>query len=420
MTNLQVVAAYDKITPSPKAADDIWQRAVTSAKEPEKLQPHTPTHVKKNSKTIRRTLLIAAVIASLMTVTAVAENFYGVKNVTKNKDEQLVSTVQPDGSIESTTTPVIELGSTRPYDGPDWAMEWIDTAQKAFDEYWAYKEANPTFDANDLDAWINEKADSGYNGFLPQDNGDGTYTFIPFYIGSTEENPFIEHPEDAITVSKEVYEAHKEKATDSAKLGGYGDYHYIYHVSSAEDAAKLEEIAAKYNLVLRDGEVAQYSGDKDDTQLNQQLSTAVGKGSIYREAPEFDHFSYFDSGSFQSAADIPLQDGRKAATYICNTAYNEMVSGDEVGGFTVSGDEPLITRSYTAADGTELTISQNSTKAIIYAFLDESYITVQVEIDNWRVAPTDGLSGVAETNFDLSEDVVNYVADFINYSNIGK
>jgi hypothetical protein len=227
-------------------------------------------------------------------------------------------------------------------------------------------------------------------------------------------------PETATVVSTDEIQAYEEYMMSLSSQEYYGNYHYIYDVRDVEDAVKLEEIAAKYNLVLRDGEVTQFSGDKDDAQLNQQLSGAVGKGSIYREAPEFDHFSYFDSGSFQSAADIPLQDGRKASTYICNTAYNEMVSGDEVGGFTVREDEPLITRSYTAADGTELTISQNSTQAIIYAFLDESYITVQVEIDNWRTAPTEGPAGVTETNFDLSEDVVNYVADFINYSNIGK
>jgi hypothetical protein len=337
-------------------------------------------------------------------------------------------------------TPVIELGSTIPYDGPDWAMEWIGTAQKAFDEYWAYK-SDKDKAAEDavadkfpnVNAFIEKYASSGYSYFDYTDNGDGTCTLMKYR--TVEDSEHLEPnlwgemvpshrdeavPETATVVSTEEIQAYEEYMMSLSFQEYYGNYHYIYDVRDAEDAAKLEEIAAKYNLVLRDGEVTQFAEDKDDAQLNQQLSTAVGKDSIYREAPEFDHFSYFDSGSFQSAADIPLQDGRKAFTYICNTAYNEMVSGDEVGGFTVREDEPLITRSYTAADGTELTISQNSTQAIIYAFLDESYITVQVEIDNWRSAPTDGLDGVTETNFDLSEDVVNYVADFINYSNIGK
>ena len=152
----------------------------------------------------------------------------------------------------------------------------------------------------------------------------------------------------------------------------------------------------------------------DNAELNRQLSEAVGTGLIYREAPEFDHYSTFASGSFQSMASIPLADGRKASTYICSTAYHEMVDGGEVGGLTVREDVPMVTRSYNAADGTELTISQNDTQAIIYAYLDSAYITITVTIDNW-VAP-----GVVETDFQLSEDIVNFVADFINYKNIGK
>ena len=132
------------------------------------------------------------------------------------------------------------------------------------------------------------------------------------------------------------------------------------------------------------------------------------------KAPEFDHYSTFQSGSFQSSAYIPLDDGRRLSTYLCSTAYNEMVDGREVGGFTVREDEPMTTRSYTAADGTELTISQNSTQAIIYAYLDKSYITMTMEINNLR-SP-----GVRETDFSLDEDTVNYAADFINYKNIGK
>lgn len=117
---------------------------------------------------------------------------------------------------------------------------------------------------------------------------------------------------------------------------------------------------------------------------------------------------------FQSAANIPLGDGRKLYTYLCSTAYNEMVDGRELGGFTVREDEPMSTRSYTAADGTELTISQNGSQAIVYAYLDKSYITMTMEINGYR-SP-----GIRETEFSLDEETVNYAADFINYKNIGK
>ena len=69
---------------------------------------------------------------------------------------------------------------------------------------------------------------------------------------------------------------------------------------------------------------------------------------------------------------------------------------------------------FTAADGTELTISQNGSQAIVYAYLDGSYITMTMEINSCR-SP-----GVRETDFSLDEETVNYAADFINYKNIGK
>lgn len=389
------------------------------------------------ARTARRTLLIAAVIASLMTVTAVAADFYGIRTITREDSHQQLpmATTLPDGSVETTMTPVMELGGTRPYDGPDWAMEWVNTAKAAFAEWRGYKDAK-------LDAFFGEKMphiaayrevyfptgeDWEYDGHSVADNGDGTYTLTCFTIepvpGSEWENIYgeimcdydwVDDPETAVTVDQAEMDAFNAFIEYQGKLGGYGNYHHIYGVWNEEAAAKLEEIAAKYELVLRDGETTVFGESGNDDALNRQLSDAVGTGLIYREAPVFDHYSTFASGSFQSMASIPLADGRKASTYICSTAYHEMVDGGEVGGLTVREDVPMVTRSHTAPDGTELTISQNDTQAVIYAYLDSAYITITVTIDNW-VAP-----GVTETDFQLSEDIVNYVADFINYKNIGK
>lgn len=436
MTNRQIQEAYDKINVSPQAAGEIWRRAVESAQEaPREKRPETG---KRRSKTFRRTLLIAAVIASLMTVTAVAADFYGIKTVTREDSHQQLpmATTLPDGSVETTVAPVMELGGTRPYDGPDWAMEWVNTAQTAFAEWRAYKDArmNAFFTENMPNIasrwkeYFPTNEDWKYDGHSVEDNGDGTYTITCFSIepvpGTEWENIYgeimydlesVPDPETAITVDKVEMDAFNAFIEYQAKLGGYGGYNHIYAVWDGEEASKLEEIAAKYDLILRDGENTVFGGDGiDNIALNRQLSDAVGTGLIYREAPEFDHYSTFASGSFQSMASIPLTDGRKASTYICSTAYHEMVDGGEVGGLTVREDVPMVTRSYNAADGTELTISQNETQAIIYAYLDSAYITITVTIDNW-VAP-----GVVETDFQLGEDIVNFVADFINYKNIGK
>lgn len=435
MTNRQIQEAYDKINVSPQAAGEIWRRAVESAQEaPREKQPETG---KRRSKTFRCTLLIAAVIASLMTVTAVAADFYGIKTVTREDSRQQLpmATTLPDGSVETTMTPVMELGGTRPYDGPDWAMEWVNTAKSAFAEWRAYKDERTAQrervraeNTPQLTAFNEKYADAGYHFYETRDNGDGTSTCIKGRMVEDPENlvpniwgkmvPGVKDVLDydtATVISNEELDYERSYYEQVAKLGGYGDYHHIYAVWDGEEAAKLEEIAAKYDLILRDGENTVFGGDGiDNIALNRQLSDAVGTGLIYREAPEFDHYSTFASGSFQSMASIPLADGRKASTYICSTAYHEMVDGGEVGGLTVREDVPMVTRSYTAADGTELTISQNETQAIIYAYLDSAYITITVTIDNW-VAP-----GVVETDFQLSEDIVNFVADFINYKNIGK
>ena len=431
MINMQVRDSYNKIALSRDTAEDIWQRAMEQAKA----QPSErgSRRNKGGGKKLRRTLLIAAVIASFMTVTALASEFYGFKSLVREEREQLMAQEQPDGSLDSSTVTVYDIGQTRPYEGPDWAMEWVDKAQEAFSEWRSYKEEK-------LDAYYREKLPNlkdiltisdnggpGYDGIDVADNGDGTYTFTLWRYEEDPDNLVpdifgnmvpaykeVLDPATSVTVDQAEKEAFDEEMLRMATLGGYGDYHHIYGVADAEEAEKLEELAAEYGLSLRSGQVTKYAGDDSDEGLDQSLGQAVGSGDIYREAPEFDHYSTFQSGSFQSAANITLSDGRRLSTYLCSTAYGEMVDGWELGGFTVREDEPMSTRSYTAADGTELTISQNSSQAIVYAYLDKSYITMTMEINSYR-SP-----GVPETNFSLDEAAVNYAADFINYKNIGK
>lgn len=431
MINMQVRDSYNKIALSRDTAEDIWQRAMEQAKA----QPSErgSRRNKGGGKKLRRTLLIAAVIASFMTVTALASEFYGFKSLVREEREQLMAQEQPDGSLDSSTVTVYDIGQTRPYEGPDWAMEWVDKAQEAFSEWRSYKEEK-------LDAYYREKLPNlkdiltisdnggpGYDGIDVADNGDGTYTFTLWRYEEDPDNLVpdifgnmvpaykeVLDPATSVTVDQAEKEAFDEEMLRMATLGGYGDYHHIYGVADAEEAEKLEELAAEYGLSLRSGQVTKYAGDDSDEGLNQSLGQAVGSGDIYREAPEFDHYSTFQSGSFQSAANITLSDGRRLSTYLCSTAYGEMVDGWELGGFTVREDEPMTTRSYTAADGTELTISQNGSQAIVYAYLDKSYITMTMEINSYR-SP-----GVRETDFSLDQAAVNYAADFINYKNIGK
>ncbi len=361
------------------------------------------------------------------------KNSYDAEDAVQETFARLIRSGERFGSRETTTVTVYDIGQTRPYEGPDWAMEWVDKAQEAFDQWRSYKNEK-------LEAYYQEKLpnlksilsimDNGeawYDGMDVEDNGDGTYTFTLWHYEEDPDNlvpdifgnmvpAYKEVPDPATSVAVDQAEkdAYDAEMLRMATLGGYGDYHHIYGVADAQEAEKLEALAAEYGLSLRSGQVTKYAGDDSDQGLNRSLGQAVGSGDIYREAPEFDHYSTFQSGSFQSAANIPLGDGRKLYTYLCSTAYGEMVDGQELGGFTVREDEPMTTRSYTAADGTELTISQNGSQAIVYAYLDKSYITMTMEINSYR-SP-----GVPETDFSLDEAAVNYAADFINYKNIGK
>ena len=155
---------------------------------------------KNKGKNLRRTLLIAAVIASLMTVTALASEFYGFGSLVREEREQPVAREQSDGSLETPT--VYDIGQTRPYEGPDWAMEWVDKAREAFGEWRSYKEEK-------LDAYYREKlpnlkdiltmmddGGSDYGGVDVQDNGDGTYTFTGLVRGAY-----------TLTAEREGYEA---------------------------------------------------------------------------------------------------------------------------------------------------------------------------------------------------------------------
>mgnify|MGYP007132756093 CR=1 FL=1 len=95
MINMQVRDSYNKIALSRETAEEIWERALESAKT---LPSERRNRRGKNKgKNLRRTLLIAAVIASLMTVTALASEFYGFGSLVMNEREQPMAREQSDG-----------------------------------------------------------------------------------------------------------------------------------------------------------------------------------------------------------------------------------------------------------------------------------------------------------------------------------
>ena len=111
------------------------------------------------------------------------------------------------------------------------------------------------------------------------------------------------------------------------------------------------------------------------------------------------------------------------STLLCVTPYTEMIDALDANGIMILDSTPMQKRSYTAADGTELTISYNDTQAIVYAYLNDCYVVMDMGIGAWRADPVEGdsqeaLASKMETNFTLDEETVNYAADYINYKHL--
>lgn len=375
----------------------------------------------------------AAVILVLFIVLAIS--FFGKKDKSDQPLRDATDFVAP-GEADSA-----DLSQTLAYQAPDTVMQRLDAVQAALKEWREYKDAKTqTYFAEKLPtAGPFLTASAAYDGINVQRNDENSYTLLRWnYMedwGNTSISPItgqsvpdlVQQVDESssVTVDKAEYDNYMAYLELQAQ-GGYGDYSYIYSVTDEQEAAKLEEIAAKYSLKLRSSrEDILGFGEVSDAEMLSTLSQAVGKGDIYTAAPQFDHFCCYENNAFLSMADIALPDGRRMYTALCSTAYDEMVDGREVGGFTVAKPEAMTTRSYTAADGTALSISQSDTQAIIYAYLDSYYVVTDMSIAPWRQNPAAGdapetLAAKRETDFAITDELVNLVADSINYKNIGK
>ena len=209
----------------------------------------------------------------------------------------------------------------------------------------------------------------------------------------------------------------------------YGDYDFNYDIHNEQEAAKLEEIAAKYGLRLRRGQTLLWSKEtteKMDAEWNAQHGTnlhtdtsdprfltdlelcdrisEVGcSGDLFLELPwGFDKVYYYDEGTFCVSYDQELSDGRRVKCYGYNSMYATLFSGKEVVS-QISDPDQFRTRTHTVPDGTELTILQNDKEAFLYVYLPDSFFEMHIQ--------SDGI---------LSEADVDAVADNLNYRNIGK
>ena len=414
----------------------------------------------RKTRTTRRIVhltLLAAVLISLLTIGAYASNFLGLKAI-----------MIPEATIEVSNTPAPavqpqavpeEAGSAAPVSAPEpqEAAEQTDSnalvsitqpqavpeeldssikekvanARAAWDEWHNWRKTSPAI-PHEPQAFMPPKGSAISN---YEDNGDGTWT-ISFYgkdaialiNGQANGEPDLSAvtPLEIRTATAEEM-AEKERWMEYTNLT-YGDYDFNYDIHNEAEAAKLEEIAAKYGLRLRRGQTLLWSKEtteKMDAEFNAQhgtslhtdtsdprfltdrelcdrISAAGCSGELFRKIPwGFDKVYYFDEGTFCVSYDQELSDGRRVKCYGYNSMYATLSSGREVVS-RITDPEQFLIRTHTTPDGTELTILQKEKEAFLYVYLPNSFFEMRIQ--------SDGI---------LSEADVDAVADNLNYSNIG-
>lgn len=249
------------------------------------------------------------------------------------------------------------------------------------------------WDENALDAAIVEKLE----------NNKAAWAEWEAYKASDEAN---------LIITAEEYEYMNEYNEITTK--GYGEYDFNYGVNSAAEAMKLEEIAGKYGLKLRGNQNAAFSSETTGQSGPQFFTNAelvaktaeVGcREKLFTETPVgFDKMYWFDEGTFCVSYYVNLpSSGKQVTCYGYNSRYATLSSGAEVYNWEVDTDG-FESRQYATADGTEVTILSNGTSAYIYVYLNDSFFVEHIY----------GLEECAITDDDL-----NYIADYLKYSAIG-
>ena len=284
-------------------------------------------------------------------------------------------------------------------------VEKLENNKKAWAEWADYKANNP-------DAPVEPRAyaesPEGTNRVNCVENEDGSYTvhYLMF-----DEN-FVPVPIKEIVITAEEYEA--MVAYDEITTKGYGDYDFKYNINSAAEALKLEEIAAKYGMKLRGNQNAAFSSETTgqtgaqfftNAQLAAKTAEIGCRENLFTETlVGFDKMYWFNEGTFCVSYYVNLpSSGKQVTCYGYNSRYATLSSGAEVYNWEVDASG-FDSRNYMTADGTEVTILSNGTSAYIYVYLDDSFFVEHIY----------GLE-----TCEITEEDLNYIADYLKYSVIG-
>ena len=414
----------------------------------------------RKTRTTRRIVhltLLAAVLISLLTIGAYASNFLGLKAIMipeatievsstpapaaqpqaepEERDSVAPNSIPESQEVDETSDSNVLVSITQPQAVPAEldaeVHKKVENARAAWAEWRRWRETNPDSPQNP-EAFVFPAGAVVCN---EEEKEDGSIT-LSYYdrdawaLIHTDTNA---EPDYSAAAPFEVRVATaEEKAEHVAWMNylnfTYGDYDFNYDIHNEQEAAKLEEIAAKYGLRLRRGQTLLWSKETTekmdaewnalhgtnlhtdtsdprfltDRELCDRVSEVGCSGDLFREIPwGFDKVYYFDEGTFCVSYDQELSDGRRVKCYGYNSMYATLSSGREVVS-RITDPEQFLVRTHTASDGTELTILQKEKEAFLYVYLPDSFFEMHIQGD-----------GV------LSETDVDAVTDNLNYSGIG-
>lgn len=395
MADKRFLDSYNKIGPSPEAAERIWERLMAEA---EGFSPETEVTMRPRShKKIIRTVLIAAAITALFAVGAYAADFLGMKALFIEGSQESVSISQPQAVIDTLDASI---------------QAKIEAAKTAWEEWEAWRQINKP---KEPEALKSSPEGTDFSQFVENDDGTVTANYYK-YPEDTTDMDFDEMHENAIllesrTVTAEEYRQYNEY-WDIVARGGIDGYDFNYGIYNQEMAAGLENIAAKYDLELRREQTLMFPKESGFTggnaytteEMLAKLKENVCTGDLFNQSPtEFDKAYFFQEGSFAlSYYGSQPSTGEKMYIYLYNSMYATLSSGREV--MWLEEDVSAFTaRTFQAQDGTELTILSNGQSAYIYAYLENSFLAIHVQSDE----------GITDADVDA-------IANTINYSSIGK
>ncbi len=399
----------------------------------------SPVHRKK----LGRILLIAAVISTLLAVTAYATDFLGLRALRVEGRRARMMVEQENGAVEWVENPAGAVVSiTQPQDLPEGTppevREKVENSRAAWEEWQVWHKENglcwpEVYDGPEGTSFSDEEE---------QEDGSFIVRFYAFPDNPPDPGVSMAHMEqgdysDFILLDERVAtkEEHEQNlyAMDAISMG-YKGYDYKYGVNTKEEADKLEEIAAGYGLDLRRTQTTTFGSHADylkvydlpegmdrETWLSldynssstaeqlERLSAGTSCGEVFRTLPDYiDHLYYFQEGSFGISGATRLN-GRTVSFYLYNSRYGTLSNGLEVLN-EIQDVSAYSARTHQAPDGTEVTIltgaAQNSLGApdtvYLYTYLEDSFVAMTLDSDTA-----------------LTEAEIDGFADSVSFASIG-